>query len=66
MTTGIDSLEELSARFEVTTSTIRRDLARLNGQGGVARTYSGTWPADLANGGRSLTENADQRAPKQR
>lgn len=35
VTTGLASVEELSARFEVTASTIRRDLALLNaGQAG--------------------------------
>ena len=38
VTTGLASVEELSARFEVTASTIRRDLALLNGQGRLART----------------------------
>ncbi len=41
LTTGLASVEELSARFEVTASTIRRDLALLNGQGRLARTYGG-------------------------
>jgi len=30
LTTGLASVEELSAKFEVTASTIRRDLALLN------------------------------------
>lgn len=33
--------EELSAKFEVTASTIRRDLALLNSHGLLARTYGG-------------------------
>jgi hypothetical protein len=37
VTTGLASVEELSARFEVTASTIRRDLALLSGQGRPAR-----------------------------
>jgi len=41
VTTGLASVEDLSARFGVTASTIRRDLARLNGQGRLARTYGG-------------------------
>jgi DeoR/GlpR family transcriptional regulator of sugar metabolism len=41
VTTGLASVEELSARFEGTASTIRRDLALLNGQGRLARTYGG-------------------------
>lgn len=40
-TTGLASMEELSPRFEVTVSTIRRDPALLNGQGWLARTYGG-------------------------
>ena len=39
--TGLASVEELSARFEVTASTIRRDLALLDAQGRLARTYGG-------------------------
>lgn len=41
VTTGLASVEELSRRFAVTASTIRRDLAQLNGQGKLARTYGG-------------------------
>ncbi|MFD4768457.1 DeoR/GlpR family DNA-binding transcription regulator [Streptomyces niveus] len=40
-TTGLASVEELSRTFEVTASTIRRDLARLNTEGRLARTYGG-------------------------
>ncbi|WP_318307306.1 DeoR/GlpR family DNA-binding transcription regulator [Amycolatopsis solani] len=40
-TTGLASVEELSAAFDVTPSTIRRDLALLTEQGEVARTYGG-------------------------
>ena len=45
-TSGLASVEELSARFEVTASTIRRDLALLNEQGRLARTYGGAMPLD--------------------
>ena len=41
VTTGLASVEELSRRFAVTASTIRRDLADLNAQGKLARTYGG-------------------------
>ncbi|GAA5198096.1 DeoR/GlpR family DNA-binding transcription regulator [Arthrobacter gyeryongensis] len=41
VTTGLASVDELSSRFDVTASTIRRDLALLNGQGRLARTYGG-------------------------
>ncbi len=40
-TTGLASVEELSQRFEVTASTIRRDLAHLEQKGHLARTYGG-------------------------
>ncbi|MFC7330179.1 DeoR/GlpR family DNA-binding transcription regulator [Marinactinospora rubrisoli] len=41
MTSGLASVEELAATFDVTASTIRRDLARLTEEGRVARTYGG-------------------------
>jgi DeoR/GlpR family transcriptional regulator of sugar metabolism len=47
MTTGLASVEELSAAFDVTPSTIRRDLTRLTTQGKLARTYGGA--ISLAN-----------------
>ncbi|MGD6742121.1 DeoR/GlpR family DNA-binding transcription regulator [Streptomyces sp. BH106] len=40
-TTGLANVEELSQLFEVTPSTIRRDLARLTAEGRLARTYGG-------------------------
>ncbi|GAA4684365.1 DeoR/GlpR family DNA-binding transcription regulator [Frondihabitans cladoniiphilus] len=40
-TSGLTSVDELSARFEVTASTIRRDLAILTADGKIARTYGG-------------------------
>lgn len=40
-TAGLTSVEELSQRFNVTASTIRRDLALLNDEGKLARTYGG-------------------------
>lgn len=40
-TTGLASVEELAGRYEVTASTIRRDLARLESDGLLARTYGG-------------------------
>lgn len=43
-TTGLTSVEELSERFGVTASTIRRDLARLTADGRLARTYGGAMP----------------------
>ena len=39
--TGLASVEELSAQFGVTASTIRRDLSLLTEQGLIARTYGG-------------------------
>ena len=41
VTTGLASVEDLSRHFNVTASTIRRDLAHLNTQGKLARTYGG-------------------------
>jgi DeoR/GlpR family transcriptional regulator of sugar metabolism len=38
---GLASVEELSAQFGVTPSTIRRDLSQLTAQGLIARTYGG-------------------------
>jgi DeoR/GlpR family transcriptional regulator of sugar metabolism len=40
-TTGLASVDELSARFAVSSSTIRRDLARLQSLGRLARTFGG-------------------------
>lgn len=40
-TSGLASVEDLSQLFGVTASTIRRDLARLTGDGRLARTYGG-------------------------
>jgi DeoR/GlpR family transcriptional regulator of sugar metabolism len=40
-TTGLASVEELSNLFDVTASTIRRDLAKLTADGRLARTYGG-------------------------
>ncbi|GAB3569141.1 DeoR/GlpR family DNA-binding transcription regulator [Arthrobacter alkaliphilus] len=40
-TAGLTSVDELAQRFQVTASTIRRDLALLNDQGKLARTYGG-------------------------
>lgn len=41
VTSGLTSVEELSKYFGVTASTIRRDLALLDSQGKLARTYGG-------------------------
>ncbi|MGC7100176.1 DeoR/GlpR family DNA-binding transcription regulator [Amycolatopsis lurida] len=40
-TTGLANVDELSAHFGVTASTIRRDLAQLEQSGALARTYGG-------------------------
>jgi DeoR/GlpR family transcriptional regulator of sugar metabolism len=40
-TTGLTSVEEDSARLSVSHSTIRRDLAELQSQGRLARTFGG-------------------------
>jgi len=39
--TGLTSVEQFAARFGVTASTIRRDLARLSESGRLTRTYGG-------------------------
>ncbi|BBX33809.1 DeoR family transcriptional regulator [Mycolicibacterium mageritense DSM 44476 = CIP 104973] len=43
---GLASVDELSAQFGVTASTIRRDLSQLTAQGLIARTYGGAIPLD--------------------
>jgi DeoR/GlpR family transcriptional regulator of sugar metabolism len=43
-TTGLTSVDELSARFSVSPSTIRRDLAKLQSQGRLARIFGGAMP----------------------
>jgi DeoR/GlpR family transcriptional regulator of sugar metabolism len=40
-TTGLSSVDELAARFSVSPSTIRRDLAKLQSLGRLARTFGG-------------------------
>lgn len=60
-TSGLTSVEELSARFDVTASTIRRDLARLTGEGKIARTYGGAM-ALTGNGGKSTFRQRNQEA----
>lgn len=42
---GVVRVEDLAARTEVSESTVRRDLARLEDEGLVARTYGGARPA---------------------
>ncbi|WP_432564210.1 DeoR family transcriptional regulator [Kineococcus sp. SYSU DK003] len=43
-TSGLASVAELSRRFAVTASTIRRDLARLTEEGLITRTHGGVAP----------------------
>src|SRR5688572_29129901 len=43
---GLASVEALSAQFGVTPSTIRRDLSQLTSQGLIARTYGGAIALD--------------------
>ena len=52
---GLASVEELAAVFEVTASTIRRDLAQLTAEGRLARTYGGAM-ALLAHAEPSLRQ----------
>ncbi|MFJ2618331.1 DeoR/GlpR family DNA-binding transcription regulator [Glutamicibacter sp. NPDC087344] len=47
-TSGLASVEELSERFGVTASTIRRDLSKLTTEGKIARTYGGAMPLTAA------------------
>lgn len=46
-TSGLASVEDLSAQFGVTASTIRRDLSQLTAQGVIARTYGGAIALNL-------------------
>ena len=45
-TSGLASVEDLSAQFGVTASTIRRDLSQLTAEGLLARTYGGAIALD--------------------
>lgn len=54
---GLTSVEELSVRLGVTASTIRRDLARLQDGGRLARTYGGAM-AIVAHHETSLPQRA--------
>lgn len=54
-------MEELSRRFDVTASTIRRDLARLTVEGKIARTYGGAMPLN-GQGGESTFRQRNQKS----
>lgn len=56
-TTGLTSVEELSERFDVTASTIRRDLSKLTTEGKIARTYGGA----MALNGQGIESTFRQR-----
>jgi DeoR/GlpR family transcriptional regulator of sugar metabolism len=58
-TTGLASVEELATAFEVTASTIRRDLAQLTAEGRLARTYGGAM-ALLAHSETSLRQRSSE------
>jgi DeoR/GlpR family transcriptional regulator of sugar metabolism len=58
-TSGLASVEELAAAFEVTASTIRRDLAVLTAEGRLARTYGGAM-ALLAHPESSLRQRSGE------
>ncbi|WP_019818946.1 DeoR/GlpR family DNA-binding transcription regulator [Saccharomonospora saliphila] len=58
-TSGLTSVEELSRTFGVTASTIRRDLARLESAGQLARTYGGAMALD-AHHETSLRQRSGQ------
>jgi DeoR/GlpR family transcriptional regulator of sugar metabolism len=64
-TSGLASVEELAAAFEVTASTIRRDLAQLTAEGRLARTYGGAM-ALLARSETSLRQRAGEAYPAKR
>jgi DeoR/GlpR family transcriptional regulator of sugar metabolism len=52
------SVTELASRFEISTSTIRRDLAALSGQGRILRTYGGA--LDVATTEQGVAERTRQ------
>jgi DeoR/GlpR family transcriptional regulator of sugar metabolism len=58
-TVGLANVEDLSVRFGVTASTIRRDLGRLTAQGRLARTYGGAM-AVVARQEASLRQRAGE------
>jgi DeoR/GlpR family transcriptional regulator of sugar metabolism len=58
-TSGLASVEELAATFEVTASTIRRDLAQLTAEGRLARTYGGAM-ALVAHSEASLRQRSGE------
>ncbi|MEW1956821.1 DeoR/GlpR family DNA-binding transcription regulator [Kineococcus sp. NPDC059986] len=58
-TSGLASVEELSARLGVTASTIRRDLARLRDEGLITRTYGGAAPS-IAHPEQSLRQRTGE------
>jgi DeoR/GlpR family transcriptional regulator of sugar metabolism len=64
--TGLTGVDELSARFAVSPSTIRRDLARLSADGRLARTYGGamalTAPAETPLNRRTAQASDAKRA----
>lgn len=55
--TGVDSVETLAERLQVSPSTVRRDLGRLQREGRIARTYGGALVRDVFQE-RSFTESA--------
>jgi len=64
-TSGLASVEELALTFEVTASTIRRDLAQLTAEGRLARTYGGAM-AMIAHSETSLRQRAGEAHPAKR
>src|SRR5688500_12692176 len=54
---GIDGVETLAQRVGVSPSTVRRDLARLQAEGRIARTYGGALVRDAFQE-RSFSESA--------
>ncbi|MGY1708422.1 DeoR/GlpR family DNA-binding transcription regulator [Geodermatophilus sp. SYSU D00758] len=56
--TGVDGVEALAGRVGVSPSTVRRDLARLQREGRIARTYGGALVRDDVLHERSFGESA--------
>lgn len=57
--TGLASVETLAEQFDISPSTIRRDLARLHADGRLARTYGGAIPT-VAHPESSLRERLQE------
>ncbi|MBB2203034.1 DeoR/GlpR family DNA-binding transcription regulator [Gluconacetobacter tumulisoli] len=63
---GMTDADDLAATFEVSLSTIRRDLARLSREGVLVRTYGGGTPVSHAAPEQSLAQRADEQVKQKR